>query len=326
MNADNPLLPWLATDWQRLAKRQRNGRLPHAMLISGKSGVGKSSFSRFAAQTFLCKQPGPEGYCGQCESCLLFAAGTHPDFLPVGPAEKKTIIGIDQVRELIDELELTPQCSQRKVAVIDPADSMNSNAANCLLKTLEEPASSDLILLVCTTPGYLPATIRSRCQSIQLSVDNHEQALAWLLAKGLPDAADCLELTPEAPLKALAFADGRQLKLQNELLADLLALIHGREVIAGVAAKYAGEEARSLLVLLLGWFAAAIKHKMGCAKAVPGSASETQIPALAKAYSLDKLFNIYNKINNLNVINSSSFKTQTVLEGIFADMRLNHLN
>ena len=281
MSADNHLLPWIEANWRRLAERRRTGCLPHAMLVTGKSGVGKSSFSRFAAQSFLCRQVDPGGYCGRCESCLLFEAATHPDFLPLEPEEKKTIIGVDQVRELIDELELTPQCSQSEVAVVDPADSMNLSAANCLLKTLEEPASANVILLVCSTPGFLPATIRSRCQTIALSVDSHQCAVDWLLAKEYREASDALAMRPDAPLTVLGLADGKRLALEKGLFDDLLALLQGRAVITAVAAGYAGENTRSILALLSSWVSGAIKVKMGCGYTNPQGASRRRISALA---------------------------------------------
>jgi DNA polymerase-3 subunit delta' len=196
----NTLLPWLASDWKMFSKLLLSDHLPHALLINGPSGVGKSSFCHYSAQALLCAKPTDVGSCGECESCLLFIAGTHPDYLLLTPKKDKSTIVIDQVRKLIDELELTPLCSHKKVAVIDPADSMNVNAANCLLKTLEEPASSSVIMLSCSLPGLLPATVRSRCRSIRLKVDSLQVAENWLLQHSVKEAASCLDLIPNAPL------------------------------------------------------------------------------------------------------------------------------
>ena len=322
------LLPWLATDWQKLSSRQLEDRLPHALMLTGKSGVGKSAFSLFAAQSFLCERPGSSGFCGSCNSCHLFAAGTHPDFLQVSPPEGKLLIGVDQVRELIAEMELTPQCSARKVAVLDPADAMNTSSANALLKTLEEPALTHLIMLVCTTPGYLPATIRSRCQRVSLAVRDADIAKHWLSVKvgGKQDNEALWKLAPDAPLRALALADGDELAFRVALFGDVLHVLSGRQSTVQVAGKYKDVDTRSVLSVLMSWFADAVKLHMGCDERMAQSVDPVWAKRLANALSLDEMFIIYKEIQHFYAIDSSSFKTQAVLEGLFADMRLNHLN
>lgn len=323
---DRALLPWLAADWDGLARRESANRLPHAMLVTGPSGVGKTSFCHFAARAFLCSKRTLEGACGECESCKLIEAETHPDFLKISPADGKSVISVDQVRALIEELELTPQCSTRKIAVIDPAECMNMNAANGLLKTLEEPGSSIIILLVCTTPGFLPATIRSRCQSINLHVQDASVAISWLHNQGLADAGTQFSHSPDAPLNALALADGKKIAFQQELYEDVLAVISGRLPVSQAATKYGSYETRDILGLVMHWVAGAIKGQMGCTESASKSAQQARASELSKTMSLEELFNIYSKLQKLNATDSSSFKTQTVLEGLFADMRLNILN
>ncbi len=325
MQGNNSLLPWLQSHWKQLLDRHLQNRLPHALLIAGPSGIGKSSFSRFVSQSFLCQRVDGTGYCGECESCHLIAAGSHPDWLLLEPPEKKSVISVDQVRGLINELELTPQCGQKKIALIDPAESMNTHAANCLLKTLEEPAPSDLIILICSVPAYLPATIRSRCQTIFLSVQHPRLALGWLRAQGIEHAERFLSCQPDSPLGALRLADAKELQFQQELLEDVNGLVLGRSTVTRTAAKYSGVETRSVLSLLLRFISQAIKHKMHCADRAGMYLPENRIKALSDCLSLEDLFNIYNKLQKLIAINNSSFKTQAVLEGIFADMRLNHL-
>lgn len=323
---DRALLPWLAADWDGLARRESANRLPHAMLVTGPSGVGKTSFCHFAARAFLCSKRTLEGACGECESCKLIEAETHPDFLRISPADGKSVISVDQIRALIEELELTPQCSTRKITVIDPAECMNMNAANGLLKTLEEPGSSIIILLVCTTPGFLPATIRSRCQSINLHVQDASVAISWLHNQGLADAGDKFNHSPDAPLNALALADGKKIAFQQELYEDVLAVISGRLPVSHAATKYGSYETRDILGLVMHWVAGAIKGQMGCAESASKSAQQARASELSKTMGLEELFNIHSKLQKLNATDSSSFKTQTVLEGLFADMRLNILN
>ncbi len=325
MQLNNSLLPWLRKDWRELAQRKADNRLPHALLISGNAGIGKSSFAEFAAQSFLCNAAEEQNHCAICESCMLFSAATHPDYLVLAPAQGKQVIGIDQVRAMIDKLALTPQCSQRKVAIIDPADTMNPQAANCLLKTLEEPAVLDLIMLISSVPGLLPSTIRSRCQKLHLTVDSRANVKSWLQEQGVGNVDECIDIIPAAPLKAFQLADGSKQADRQQILDKLLAVIEGRDCVSQFVSNYASVDSREILELFSNWIAQSIKHKMHCSMGLTVDHEISRIEMLVKAFSIVDLFNIYNKIQNLRIINNSSFKTRTVLEGLLADMRLIHL-
>jgi DNA polymerase-3 subunit delta' len=320
-------MPWLRGQWANLAQRLLHQRLPQALLLSGVSGIGKSAFAQFVARAFLCDTPTADGHCGQCDACRLFAAGTHPDFLAISPEEGKAQISIDQIRRLIEEMGLTPQCSRYKVAVLDPAEAMNANAANALLKTLEEPASTHVLMLVSTTPGFLPATIRSRCQAMRLHVENAELAQQWLQQQGLDNAAELLAREPNAPLRAMMLADGEEMAFRQGLLDVVLAVAAGRMPAGQAAAQYAKADTRRVLALLLRWFAQSAELKLaGCLRQPPDAQLYSGVKALSDAFDHSKIFNIYSQLLRLHGMAGSSFKTQTVLEGIFADMRLNQLN
>jgi len=127
--------PWQRSLWQRLWQRRRDGRLPHALLFCGPAGVGKRNLAQSFAQTLLC-EAGGERACGRCKGCHLWQAGAHPDYLAVGPKEAGKPIVIDQVRELCAFLGFTRQRAAHKVALLAPAEAMNTHAANSLLKTL----------------------------------------------------------------------------------------------------------------------------------------------------------------------------------------------
>ena len=150
------LLPWQHTRWQEMLARRANGRLPHALLLCGLRGVGKQHFAARFAQALLCEQPASDGQaCQACRSCLLFRAGTHPDYWPVTPAEEGKSILIDQIRELNASLVFTSHAGGYKIAALWPADRMNSAAANALLKTLEEPSANTLLMLITSRPAFL---------------------------------------------------------------------------------------------------------------------------------------------------------------------------
>src|SRR6185312_1535313 len=143
------LLPWQTPIWQSLLQRQARHCLPHALVFSGVDGMGKKEFARFFASYLLCMTPTTMGPCGQCRSCHLQQAQSHPDLLWVEPEENSQIIKIDQVREVVDFVNGTAMLGGYRVIVISPASAMNMYAANALLKTLEEPTANTLFMLIC---------------------------------------------------------------------------------------------------------------------------------------------------------------------------------
>lgn len=173
-------LPWQVSLWQRAGAWLQSDRLPHALMLTGVEGSGKQLFASAFAALALCRQPENGRACGHCHSCRQFAAGAHPDYHCITLAEEKNAILVDQIRELCATLALTSLHGGRKLAVLSPADAMNSNAANSLLKTLEEPAPGTLLILVTAQPARLPATVRSRCQLLSMAAPATQAALDWL--------------------------------------------------------------------------------------------------------------------------------------------------
>lgn len=221
--------PWLQASWRRA--RGTPGREPHSLLISGTTGLGKNNLAHILAQGLLCQSPGETGEpCHACKSCKLFQAGTHPDFLLTAPEEESSIIAVDQVRALIDYFSLRPHTSPRKVAVLTPAETMNINAANGLLKVLEEPPADAILVLVSSAPQRLSATIRSRCVHVKVPVPAVREAVDWLNAKGIEDdvAADLLAAANGAPLLAQMLSEQGYQQARKMMLEDLVALGKGR--------------------------------------------------------------------------------------------------
>ena len=156
------------------------GRLSHAYLCSGPGGIGKRLFASMLAQALFCERTCDEQLesCGECANCRQMRAGSHPDLLQVGCPAGKSELGIDifagpkekRGREgLCHDLSLRPMSATRRVAIIDDADKMNSEAANALLKTLEEPPDGCIIILIAESADGILPTIRSRCQFVRFS-------------------------------------------------------------------------------------------------------------------------------------------------------------
>ena len=150
---------------ERLTRAVSREQLPHAYLFAGPAGIGKFAAARALASLLLCNAPGSDA-CNACRSCLEAANETHPDLSIVRMAEGTTEIKIDQVRDLRRRLRLCPVRAQRKVAILDEAHHLNLAAQNAMLKTLEEPPGSVLLILVASNVAGLLPTVLSRCQRI----------------------------------------------------------------------------------------------------------------------------------------------------------------
>lgn len=170
---------WLADSRQRVAAALRAGRLPHGLLLYGAPGVGQTPLAWWIAQLLFCRQQALHP-CGRCEECVLFSAGTHPDFHAVGREDQSTVIRVEQVRELGTALTGKSFRGGHRVGIIDPVDSMNTNSYNAFLKTLEEPGERLTLILVAQKTERIPATIASRCQRIHVPRPRRDDALSWL--------------------------------------------------------------------------------------------------------------------------------------------------
>ena len=230
-------LPWHREALTKLlADRER---LPHALLIQGAPGIGKVEFARALAAGVLCESPSAALACGQCPSCHWFSQGNHPDFreiVPEAAAEddeeaeaegakadkaKSVVIKIEQIRAVADFVALTTHRAGYRVLLLHPADALHPNAANALLKTLEEPPPHTLILLVTAYPARLLPTIRSRCRKLALGMPEARQATEWLRAESIDDPPGALAAAGGAPLLARDLAQPEEAELRRRVVAEL---------------------------------------------------------------------------------------------------------
>ncbi len=220
------LLPWHQELWKNLQVRRDHNNLPHALLLVGPDGVGKRQFAERIAASLVCEDTSIDRQpCGSCRGCQLASSSTHPDIYWLEPEEEGKNIRIDAVRELIGRTVLTTQAKGSRVFVISPAHAMNRAASNALLKTLEEPASSSTLVLISSQPHLLPATIRSRCQTMVFKPVEAGQAEQWLSEK-VPDAdlQPLLALTGGAPLQAIRAMEEGWLTDAQGMLGQLIEL------------------------------------------------------------------------------------------------------
>lgn len=236
MREDESVVPprWQALPpWQHAvaaAVLADRGRWPHAVLLAGRRGIGKRILALHLAQAMLCEKPLPNGSaCGSCLGCGYVAGGQHPDLRLIEPIkydeEGNPVpvdeIIVDRIRELIDFAQLTTHRQGPKVALICPAETMNAQAANALLKTLEEPPGTMYFILVSHQPGRLPATIVSRCRRLPAPEPEPAAGSAWLSEQGVERPELVLAQSGGAPLLALTLADPTVQYERDALLAEL---------------------------------------------------------------------------------------------------------
>jgi len=193
------------------------GAVPQGLLFSGAEGVGKEKAARAFAAALLCRKPGKDGACGSCPDCRLLASAAHPNFLFIAPETQ--FLRIDEIRALREELSLKAFSDRPRVAILCPADRMTPQAANALLKTLEEPPAGAHLILVAHRTSVLMPTIVSRCQRVPffpLAAD----AVAEILSRH-PEAGGAHPRSVTAlAAKVAGGSPGRALALLPELAEE----------------------------------------------------------------------------------------------------------
>ncbi|MBZ5638648.1 MAG: DNA polymerase III subunit delta' [Acidobacteriia bacterium] len=253
-----------------------SGRLPHALLFQGPAGVGKALAARALAAALQCREGGPDA-CGTCPPCVKLAQGNHPDFLWFTRLPKKEAasrgeepgeagaddtedlrsdlkrdITIEQIRDLADHASYAPREGRRRVFAIDPADRMNLSAQNALLKTLEEPPGSSLLVLVTSRPQVLLPTVRSRCFVVRFAAMPTDALAAALESRGVPHAEALARaaLSEGRPRIAAALdVEARRARREEILSAIETVAARGRGLakLPALASKLAGRDEESLI-------------------------------------------------------------------------------
>ena len=299
------IYPWQERQWQQILQQRLQQRLAHALLFPGPPGTRKKDFAHALAQALLCRQPDEAGAaCGRCESCSLVSAGTHPDLHVLVPTPPPTStssnpvlsIKIDALREMYRALSETSQFGGYRVAVIEDADKMPVQAANSLLKTLEEPGSETLLILVSSHPHRLPVTIRSRCQSVRFQVPDTATAMEWLRQSGVTDSGTALRLAHGAPLQAKDYLENHA--KERELLVKALNAGSRGEPSIQYAQKLAQMPRDYLLRWLLDWVCD-LGRLQTCGSDVElvNEDQRRSLEALAKRADRGRLFGLIDQIN-----------------------------
>ena len=313
--------------------------------VAGYRGHGDESFCFGLARWLICESPTAEGRCASCPSCRLFDAGTHPDFHMIttereavgsrieliqdythryqdrGEIQKKkrpeSVITIDQVRAMIENLSMGSHTAPRRVGLVMPADAMNANAANAFLKLLEEPPAGVIFILATAQPWRLPKTIVSRCLRVVLGAPDREQSLAWLSQRMDPvDAEKALGLAHGGPLLGLQIHEQENISdLENYLDGPTGVVEHkvAPVALAGAAAKIDLEQSlrwfQTFMVFLVRWY---LNH--------PTDGFSRKIGRSRDTVSVTRLFGLYDKITHYQRLARSNFNEQLVHEELLMSL------
>ncbi len=336
------LYPWQHADWKKLRQYQMNNSMPHALLLTGKKGLSKSQLAVLWAKTLLCESVLPGSLsdsdskaCGQCSACALFQASTHPDYLYVEPDEPGKAIKVDQIRAIVAFVSLTRSRGKKRVIIISPAEAMNVNAANSLLKTLEEPPENTIVILVSSNLKALPATIRSRCQFFAVTPPKAGVLTAWLVQNQPKPAAElefALSISENTPLNALFYLDSDVYAVNSELLNDWHLLASGEAKPSKIAEKWLKQANNIPIKLVYTWIVDMIRYR----SVSQYSVSETDdnlseifyykqhqlFEKLALSIPLKRLFGIHDKVIDIIKLGHTSLNDQLQLESLLIQWSL----
>ncbi len=224
-----------------LQKNIAEQKFPHAVIFSGAEGIGKRLAAEICAAALLCDNQLDGEPCGTCENCRLVAAGNHPDFYVVAAEATKTTrnIKIGQIRAMQSEAALRPINSARRVMIIDGAELMNTAAANCLLKTIEEPPSQTIFILLTANRSSLLMTIRSRCMTVNFDKLTAGQIRDALISRGVEiSEAERLSVVADGSFgRALTLKDSGGIQLREEALDTLEKISRGQFNVENIFGK-----------------------------------------------------------------------------------------
>lgn len=318
------IYPWQQSIYQQLWSSRQSQRLSHALIFTGPLGVGKYALAMHFIQSLLCKQVGENGYpCDDCHGCRMLLNQSHPDFIEVKPEQTGHAIKVDQIRSVSEFVNQSSIQGHFRIILIHPAHSMNANAANALLKTLEEPAPGAVILMLTDQYGRLPATIRSRCQRYLFAKPEFNQALTWLnesAAKEV-DFKQLLKMTSGSPLLALNILnkDSSYLSERNVLLKGLLSLVTTKpHSIVKLAAELQDSDLIATLSCFITWLMDIIRLQLVETANVINDDYKQQLQELTVRSTPKNYLQLINYIQRVQqqISTGINFNKTLLLEGI----------
>lgn len=302
MDIQYPWLEPLLNQWRTL---YTENRLHHSLLLLSAEGMGRKNALRIFAKLLLCQNLHNGHACGECHSCQLFKAGTHPDFYVLAPESKGKQIGIDAVRKANEFAWKTSSIGLQRVIMIESAELLGEAAANALLKTLEEPPENCQFLLYSSAVDRLLPTITSRCAKWALEKQNEELLLAWikqeLVNQGISYKAslDVLRVNAGSPITALNFIKENNMQELDALIAGFSVFINESNSNFQSLVKLCEDAFPHSLYWLSYLLLDVVKYQQGSEKNLILSERRELIYPLSQHISSDLAFKQYYKLNKL---------------------------
>ena len=300
--------------WQFLKKSVELGKISHAYLFCGEEGLGKKTIAEEFIKLLQCQASAIEGPCQKCFSCLQIEKGFHPDLTLVKPINSE--IQISQIRNLCWTLSLKPYVAPYKTAIIDEAEKMNQEAANALLKTLEEPSGSAVLILISSHPEMLAKTIVSRTQMIKFFPLPSKILLCKIL-EGKPKLSEekikeIISFSEGKPGKVLEFLkDPQKLEAEKKQLAEMVKMSQSDLFFRFQYVKKLTDEEENLTAILENWLRH-FRHLL-----FDSFDSKTQ----PDIYSIPKLQKILKTIERMHfLISSTNVNPRLALEMIMLEL------
>ncbi len=303
-NSSNQEFPWHQQTWQQFTKARTQNKLPHAILLSGEEGIGKLSLAKRMAKSLICLNTVSTATdaCNECQSCKTYESGANPDFTHISLLEDKQQIGVDQIRALSDFLNYSRSYNTNRVVIINPTERMNINAANSLLKSLEEPSAHTVIILVTAKLNQLLPTIKSRCQLFSVKTPSKDESVHWLQqhqshqnqnSNQLVDPEIVLEMTGNKPLKAINISQD-DIENRNQFFQDLSTVIHQQITITEMAKKWEKHDFETLLNWQILFIQSTIKSELSTDTNVDNSSNSNN--KLSQHLSAEEHWNLYQNL------------------------------
>ncbi|WP_387466449.1 DNA polymerase III subunit delta' [Photorhabdus sp. RM323S] len=228
--------PWLNQAYRQLVEFHQQGRGHHALLLHANAGTGADVLIYGLSRWLMCQNKQGMKSCGECHSCHLMMAETHPDWHIMSPEKGKTSVGVEAVRQITEKLYSRSQQGGVKIVWLPLVECLTDAAANALLKTLEEPPEHTYFLLECRQPANLLATLRSRCFYYFLPVPEAETSFYWL-QKQLPvissvDAMTALKLSQGAPVAAERLLQPEQWQIRRQFCQAVEQALDKRDALS----------------------------------------------------------------------------------------------
>lgn len=319
------------TDMVKILREELlDDRINHAYLFYGKEGIGKKSLALEFARALLCDEIKDDS-CDYCNSCLKIDHGNHPDLRLIETEEDAKSLKIDQMRKLQKEIAYKPYESEYKIYIIDEAEKMTTQAANSLLKTLEEPPDYAVIILISEDINKLLPTVISRCQNLQFSNISREKVESYLVDRGVAEKQ--IELLARLARGSIGYAltlsDDEKFLNNRDLILDFLKNLDSAERVRIFTEV---KEMVSLLKddfplfnLLSGWYRDIIIYKKGRLSQMVNIDYKSEIKTEADKYNTAQLIDIINLIDkHAGYIEKNAFKDLS-LQVLFLKIRSKRL-